>query len=340
MQFFFVWFCVFLLLPVSLNAAMTGGDFEIYADTFSVVQDDLSTTGGNFTLSNTGGEASGILGTSATGTIDVAVPFLGDEQFTLSDGNVTTTFTFRNRAGAQNGNIEDGSITVDFGGGAGLVTMTNRIADAINHVNANIDVDATSDGVSRVSLVNTRTSGTDGNVPMTETSADAGFIVTGMSGGGNINSGLALKGGFQAMERASLSMSVDPSTVALGQLSLAAVSSGSVVMTVTTDSSSGYAVSATEDGNLRKGAGGANDDINDVADGTVSAGSEEYGIVTSGGGGLLAVDTALSGTLSVVSSNNNVTAQQTTITFKAAVGQSSRAGSYSHIVTFTATANP
>lgn len=347
MQFFCFLFIFILLLPTTLSAAMTGGDFEIYADSFSVVQDQLTTSGGNFTLTNTGGEPSGILGSTATGTIVVGMSGMdfgieADPTFTLGDGIVTTTFKFENGAGMMNGELTgSGQVIVDTGGGGGgfISGMTNRVAEAINSVNALVEIYAVSDGVDTVTLTNIRTSGVDGNVPITENIAGS-FVVTGMSGGGNISTGIVLKGGFQAMERASLSMSVDPSTVALGQLSLAAVSSGSVVMTVTTDSSSGYAVSATEDGNLRKGVGGANDDINDVVDGTVSAGSEEYGIVTSGGGGLLAVDTALSGTLSVASSNSNVTAQQTTITFKAAIGSSSRAGSYSHIVTFTATANP
>ncbi len=333
-----------LLLPVPLEAAMTGGNFEIYADTFSVVQDNLSTTGGDFTLTNSGGEASGVLGRTATGTIynPLIGGILNGGQIVLSDGATVTTFTFRNRAGAATGNIESGTVTIDTGGGGGGVvgTMTDRIAQAINHANARLEIDAVSDGVNTVTLVNTRTSGTDGNVTITETVGDASFVVTGMSGGGNISSGVVLSGGFQAMERASLSMSLSTNTLGLGTLSLSSVSSASLDINVTTDSVTGYAVTLTEDGNLRKGAGGVNDEIEDVSDGSVTAGSEEYGLLTTGVAGLLAVDTAISGNLSVVSYNTSITNQITTFTFHAAIGNSSRAGSYSHTVTLSATANP
>lgn len=208
----------FIGVPLRMNATMTGGDFEIYADSFSVIQDQLTTSGGTFTLTNTGGDSS-----------------------------------------------------------AGIVSDS---------------------------------------------------------------SGYSLRGGFQAMERSSLSLSLNASTVALGELSLGSVSSGSVVLNVTTDSTTGYTASVSEDGNLRKGVGGDNDDINDVVDGSVTAGSEEYGIITAGGGGLLATDTALTGSVSVAASSGEVTSQQTTLSFKAAIALTSRAGSYSHIVTLSTTANP
>lgn len=204
------------LFPLSLSAAMNGGDFEIYADTFSVVQDQLA-TGGAFTLYSTGGD-----------------PF-----------------------------------------------------------------------------------------------------ATSTSGGA-----FSLNGGFLAAERSSVSLSIEPSSIALGQLSLAAVSSGSTVLHVTTEAPTGYTVTVSADGNLRKGNGGANDDLDNVLDGAVTAGSEEYGIVTSGGGGRLATDTALVNTLTIASDTVDVNDQQTTVTFKAAIGPHSRAGNYSQVVTFTLTANP
>ncbi len=161
------------------------------------------------------------------------------------------------------------------------------------------------------------------------------FFATSTQGGD-----FTLKGGFQALEIASLSLSVSPNSVSLGELSLSQVKTGSTVLRVTTDSSTGYAITATEDGNLRKGNGGGNDDINDVLDGEVSVGVEEYGVSTTGGDGVLVVDTALSGTLTLAQSEGEVTNQETTIEFQASVGPQSRAGSYSHTVTFTLTANP
>jgi len=334
-----LFFSIFLL-PVRLSATMEGGDFEIYADTFSILQDQV-TAGGNFTIYSTGGEPAGILGRAATGTISssmAGLDYVVGETFTLSDGVATSTFVFKNFAGAFTGTISNGQFVVDVGGGPSVATMSSRIAQAINV--SPLQIDATSDGVETVSLVNTRTSEADGNVPITEAVTPAAFVVTGMSGGGNTGNIFTLRGGFQAMERASLSVDVSPSSVALGQLSLSAVNSSSVVLTVTTDATTGYSAILTEDGNLRKGEGGANDDINDVSDGTVTAGSEEYGISTTGGAGVLAVDTALSGSVTVASNESTATGEETTVNFKAAVGSQSRAGDYTHIVTFTVTANP
>lgn len=333
-----------LFAPFGLHAAMNGGNFEIYADTFSVVQDQLITNGGTFTITNTGGESSAqTLGGNVTGSISNILGGMNLMwgEIVIGDGVRFTTFTFRNRAGGQTGNIESGTVTIDTGGMGSMDsnTMTDRIAEAINNVNANLKIQATSNGTDSVSLVNTRTSGVDGNVVITETVADGGFSVSGMSGG-NSSTGYKLQGGFQAMERSSLSMSLNSNTIALGALSLDSVSSGSVVLNVTTDSTTGYTTSVTEDGNLRKGAGGDNDDINDVSDGSVTAGSEEYGIATTGDGGLLIPDTALNGEVAVAASNDEVTSQQTTIAFKAAIARTSRAGSYSHVVTFSSTANP
>lgn len=149
-----------------------------------------------------------------------------------------------------------------------------------------------------------------------------------------------LKGGFQALERASLSLSLSQDSISLGEMSLNQVKSAEVVLQVTTDASTGYTALISEDGNLRKGAGGANDDINDVVDGAVTAGSEEYGITTSGAAALIGTDEAIHNSVAVAQSNGAVTSQDTTVTFKGSIGPQSRAGSYSQTVTFTVTANP
>lgn len=148
---------------------------------------------------------------------------------------------------------------------------------------------------------------------------------------------LSLRGGFQAMERSSLSLSVSPTTLNLGNLSQTSIKSASSVLTVSTDSQTGYSVIATEDGNLRTGSGA---DIDDVTDGSVSSLSEEYGARTTGNAGQLLNDTAIQGNLLVATSSTIVETEQTTITFRASISNSSAGGSYSHIVTFTASANP
>lgn len=144
--------------------------------------------------------------------------------------------------------------------------------------------------------------------------------------------------GFQAMANTIyVSATLSQSAIALGNLSVAAVASGSETITVSTNSPTGYAATIVEDGNLRSGA----DDINDVADGSVSIGSEEYGVITSGVAGQMnGADTAITGVAqSVAASSTPVLSEQTTLTYKAAIGNSTAYGYYTHQVTFTTTVN-
>lgn len=174
---------------------------------------------------------------------------------------------------------------------------------------------------------------TGGNFSLVGTGGEF-FAAT--STGGN----LILRGGFQALERGSISLNVSDSDIALGQLSQNAVASSNLTLTVTTDSASGYSVTAVDDGNLRDANTGA--DIDDVADGEVTAGSEEYGIRATDGNGQLAADSALSGVSTVVASSNvPVSNKLTTVTFRASIDATqTRSGSYAHTVTFSAAANP
>lgn len=144
--------------------------------------------------------------------------------------------------------------------------------------------------------------------------------------------------GFQAMANTIyVSATLSQSSISLGSLSAAAVASGSETITVSTNSPTGYASTIVEDGNLRSGA----DDINDVGDGSVTAGSEEYGVITSGVAGQMnSADTAITGVAqNVAASSTPVLSEQTTLTYKAAISGATVSGYYSHQVTFTTTAN-
>ncbi len=145
-----------------------------------------------------------------------------------------------------------------------------------------------------------------------------------------------LRGGFQAAERGILSFSVSPSVISLGTLSPSAVSASAVTLTVSTDSETGYAITAASDGDLRSGT----NVISRVTDGSVTAGQTEYGISASGSDALLSGDVGLNGTVQVASKLGAVTNRQTTVTFKASVAQGVVPVIYSQIVTFTATMNP
>lgn len=142
--------------------------------------------------------------------------------------------------------------------------------------------------------------------------------------------------GFPGMEDIPfITFALSNTTIALGTLTTASVYTGSTVATVTTNAVGGYATTIAEDGNLRRSTG---EDINDVSDGTVTAGVEEYGIRTTGSDGQYnSTDTAITGTPGIFASNGGAANSATTITFKAAISPVTVGGNYSHTVTIIAT---
>ncbi len=145
------------------------------------------------------------------------------------------------------------------------------------------------------------------------------------------------RAGFQALSpEPKITLTLSANSVNLGTLAVDTVSSASITVTVTTNASSGYSVRISEDGNLRNGS----DDIDDVTDGSVTAGSEEYGIRTSGTAGQYnSSDTAISGTVTIVSSSSAASAEETTVSFRASMQSTTVNASYSHTVAFTTVAN-
>lgn len=174
----------------------------------------------------------------------------------------------------------------------------------------------------------------------TATTSGDTFAITGTGGefamASTSGDTFVLRSGFQAAERGVLSFLLSSGALSIGPLSVNAVSPAGVTLTVSTDSETGYTMAITENGDLRFGS----DSINDVSDGSVTAGFEEYGIRTSGDDGLLGTDTAISGNLTVASASGRVINRQTVVTFSASMGSNTPPGTYSHIVTFTITVNP
>lgn len=134
-----------------------------------------------------------------------------------------------------------------------------------------------------------------------------------------------------------LTLTLNDNLMNLGVLNPSLTGSDTHTISVTTNASNGYTCRVVEDGNLRDGS----NVISDVTDNTVSTGSEEYGISCSGGGCALgADDEGISGTpLTVASNIGPVTDEVTTMTYEASVDQATDSGNYSHIVTFTCSAN-
>jgi len=138
-----------------------------------------------------------------------------------------------------------------------------------------------------------------------------------------------------------LTFTINDNAVSLGTLSTGSVSTDTTNFDVSTNGTGGYSVTILDDGNLRSGT----DDINDVGDGTVTAGSEEYGVSTSKAGQTI---TATSGNAasalttsaqSCASAAAPASSDNTVLTFHASISGSTPAGSYQHITTLVATGN-
>lgn len=137
-------------------------------------------------------------------------------------------------------------------------------------------------------------------------------------------------GGYQSMDAGSISLSLSNSSLNLGTLSAASVSTAGSTATVTTNSTTGYTLSVS----ALSGSMPAN-----VADGSVTAGVEEYGLAVGGSDAAFGNDRAVVNGLALASSGSPVYQSQTTLTFKASRGSASAAGGFSQSITITASAN-
>ncbi|KKL68980.1 hypothetical protein LCGC14_2119540 [marine sediment metagenome] len=135
---------------------------------------------------------------------------------------------------------------------------------------------------------------------------------------------------------------INDTAVDLGALDTASVSTDTTNFDVTTNASSGYTVTITEDGNLRDGG----NDVNDVGDGTVTAASEEYGVSTdetdsvdialTSGNNATAIDAT---NKSAATQSGPISSDNTVLTFHASISLTTNPGNYAHTTTMIATGN-
>lgn len=128
---------------------------------------------------------------------------------------------------------------------------------------------------------------------------------------------------------------LDATAYSFGTLVNTSVATGIVAWEVLADVDDGYGVYVYEDGDLRSGI----NTITDVADGTVSAGSKEYGARSSDstltGSTFDTQDTAFTSSLAVVGSrSSNSYDSRDFLTLKAAIGGTVSSGTYSHTLYF------
>ena len=168
-----------------------------------------------------------------------------------------------------------------------------------------------------------------------------GEIGTGLSDSTNY----IMKAGYRQMVEEAVdptfTFAIDSTTCELGTLSTSSVSSCTYIITTTTNAEDGYTTTITEDTNLKDGT----PDIDDVSDGEVTAGSEEYGASSNDSDSLNIATTAgnaatgIDGTNKTIAQDTTgpVTADAVIVTHHASIAATTIAGSYSHIVTLVST---
>ena len=137
-----------------------------------------------------------------------------------------------------------------------------------------------------------------------------------------------------------LSYELSRTGIHFGDLSVTEVRQEFVTTTITTDSITGYTLAINEDHQMQTADG--NNDVADVSDGAVSAGSEEYGVRTTGPDIVTSTDVGITASSTdIAASLGRVTKNDAVIAFRAAIDRlHARAGTYAHTVFLTLTVNP
>ena len=132
---------------------------------------------------------------------------------------------------------------------------------------------------------------------------------------------------------ASLTFTVSPTSVNLGTLSTSSVSSATNTLSVTTNAANGFVITG-QGTTLTSGS----NTIPFTTDGTVTAGSREYGVAFSGGSGSHpSGDRNLTSTETVTTVTGPANNDQTTATYKASIDTTTVPGTYTSTITYIAT---
>lgn len=135
-----------------------------------------------------------------------------------------------------------------------------------------------------------------------------------------------------------VNMAIDDTSIELGTLSTASISSATQTYTINSNNQAGIVMQIQADGDLDDGQGNT---IDAVTDNTVNAGSEEYGIATSTSG--LSIDPTYSGidaeiaqsADTIATSAGSVSNATLDVTYKASISGTTVSGNYDQVVTMT-----
>jgi len=133
---------------------------------------------------------------------------------------------------------------------------------------------------------------------------------------------------------------LDNLSTSLGTLNDSSVTTSLIGFNVSADVDNGYSVQIMEDGDLRDGA----NNIDDVADGSVTAGSEEYGASSSDGSIASSTfdtqDSAITQNFQeIATEGDNIFESRNFITLKAAIDSSTPDGNYGQTLTVIVSGN-
>lgn len=279
---------------------------------------------------------------------------------TLVDGNVIKIYLGENTDGDE---WQDNSITTSdiacSDDGTGEVYTVDSVTAATATVPMWTQITATTVGSGATQV--TCTIGDDSPNPINPISADGysiAVVTTNDSGAGLAYVGSANDVTVSATVLSTLALTIDnaDSTACttssgvtscnLGVIITTTINTGNYDVNVGTNAANGASMKIAEDGNLRNGSDTIDDIVEDTG-GTVTAGQEEYGIAVSADGAWTKQGDFTDDDTPIPTGPSNVATtagpvaydNDVTISHRVAVAVSTKALTYSHIVTWTATAN-
>ncbi len=276
---------------------------------------------------------------------------LTDGTWSQSGSPGTTTITFTSSTGISSGD----QITLTFPSEATVdasgtdISITGSTSPSRSNNGTNNTITITADGAATDSITITMSDALSAYTASTY--AQQSVAISHVDSGDTpVDFGVALISNDNTTDvRATVplfvTMSVDTTEINLGVLNASTVSSETQTYTVTSNNSSGVTLQISGDAGLNVDAS-PTDDIDDVSDNTVTAGSEEYGIALSlsslNAEGTFdttndhAVPTSAT---DIASSTGTVSGATLGITYKASVDGNSVAGDYHQVVTVTVATN-
>lgn len=276
---------------------------------------------------------------------------LSDGTWAQSASPGTTTITFTNTGALASGDeivlTFPSTATVD---GAGTnISVTNQTTPIrSNNTTDNtvtITLDATINATTAITI--TMTDGLSAYTASTYAQESVG-INTNDSVGAAIDYGLAIITNDNTTDVTAtvplfVTMAIDDTSMDLGVLSTASVKEVDQTYTVSSNNTTGVTMQIATDGTFDDGSG---NDIDYVADGTVTAGSEEYGISVDNVSGLTVDATYNTGDVAIVEAADDLAASAgqlngatLDINYKASIAGTTIAGTYAQVVTVTIATN-